>query len=133
MHKWHSSLAGRRRWDFVIGRACRDKRSTLVSFARMSLQSRMFPVDRWCYSNQEANLRLLFREFLRHSLCEENLSFYLDVKEFTSNYRALEKSNALTRLDAIRETLAGAYGKFCSTSCPLTYAEITFQDSITPS
>ena len=61
---------------------------------------------------QDPALRLLFREFLRHSLCEENLSFYLDVKEFTSNYRALEKSNALTRLDAVRETLAGAYGKW---------------------
>lgn len=61
---------------------------------------------------QDPALRLLFREFLRHSLCEENLSFYLDVTEFTSNYRALEKSNALTRLDAVRETLAGAYGKW---------------------
>lgn len=61
---------------------------------------------------QDPALRLLFREFLRHSLCEENLSFYLDVKEFTSSYRALEKSGALTRLDAVRETLAGAYGEW---------------------
>lgn len=59
---------------------------------------------------QDPALRLLFREFLRDSLCEENLSFYLDVNEFTTNYRALEKSNALTRIDAVRETLAGAYG-----------------------
>jgi GTPase-activating protein SST2 len=59
---------------------------------------------------QDPALRLLFREFLRHSLCEENLSFYLDVKEFTTSYRALEKSNALAKLDAVRETLAGAYG-----------------------
>ncbi len=81
---------------------------------------------------QDPALRLLFREFLIHSLCEENLSFYLDVKEFTSNYRALEKSNALTRLDAVRETLAGAYGKFCSASGPLRYAESTFQGSTTP-
>ena len=63
---------------------------------------------------QDPALRLLFREFLRFSLCEENLSFYLDVKEFTSNYRALEKSGGLTRLDAVRETLAGAYGKYGS-------------------
>ena len=61
---------------------------------------------------QDPALRLLFREFLRYSLCEENLSFYLDVKEFTSGYRTLEKSNALTRLDAVRETLAGAYGEW---------------------
>jgi GTPase-activating protein SST2 len=65
---------------------------------------------------QDPALRLLFREFLRHSLCEENLTFYLDVKEFTSNYRTLEKSNALTRLDAVRETLAGAYGKLPQSS-----------------
>ena len=61
---------------------------------------------------QDPALRLLFREFLRSSLCEENLSFYIDVKEFTSNYRALEKNQAFARLDAVRETLAGAYGKY---------------------
>lgn len=67
---------------------------------------------------QDPALRLLFREFLRHSLCEENLSFYLDVKEFTSSYRALEKGNGLTRLDSVRETLAGAYGEWFAFGVP---------------
>lgn len=57
-------------------------------------------------------LRLLFREFLRDTHCEENLAFYLDVKEFNDNYDRADKSQALLKLDAIRETLAAAYGKF---------------------
>src|SRR5207244_802745 len=61
---------------------------------------------------QDPALRLLFREFLRYSLCEENLSFYIDVSEFTKNYRRAEKAGAFTKMDAVRETLASAYGQF---------------------
>jgi hypothetical protein len=59
---------------------------------------------------QDPALRLLFREFLRYSLCEENLSFYIDVSEFTANYRRQEKAGAFQKMDAVRETLASAYG-----------------------
>ncbi|KAI5282183.1 hypothetical protein KEM54_002914, partial [Ascosphaera aggregata] len=38
----------------------------------------------------DAALRLLFREFLSYSLCEENLSFYLDVSQFTRQYHEAE-------------------------------------------
>lgn len=55
-------------------------------------------------------LRLLFKEFLRLSLCEENLSFYLDVKHFTSSYQALENNGRLDRPESVRDTLAAAYG-----------------------
>ena len=55
-------------------------------------------------------LRLLFREFLRDTHCEENLAFYLDVREFTRSYDAADRAKAFTRLDAIRENLAAAYG-----------------------
>jgi hypothetical protein len=61
---------------------------------------------------QDPALRLLFREFLRNSLCEENLSFYLDVKEFTGSYHNAEKTKAFLKTDAVRETLAAAYGAF---------------------
>lgn len=81
---------------------------------------------------QDPALRLLFREFLRHSLCEENLSFYLDVKEFTSNYRALERSKALARLDAVRETLAGAYGEWSRNCQPLRDANEIYQACTMP-
>lgn len=56
-------------------------------------------------------LRLLFREFLRFSLCEENLSFYLDVSEFTSTYHKSDKVGTFKKADSVRETLAAAYGK----------------------
>ncbi|KKK17268.1 developmental regulator flbA, partial [Aspergillus rambellii] len=54
-------------------------------------------------------LRLLFREFLRFSLCEENLSFYIDVSEFTTTYHKAEKVGHFKKPDAVRETLAAAY------------------------
>ena len=55
-------------------------------------------------------LRLLFREFLRDTHCEENLAFFLDVRDFTHSYDNAEKQKAFQRLDAIRENLAAAYG-----------------------
>lgn len=55
-------------------------------------------------------LRLLFREFLRDTHCEENLAFYLEVREFTRSYDIAERAKAFARLDAIRESLAAAYG-----------------------
>ena len=60
---------------------------------------------------QDAALRLLFREFLRSSLCEENLTFYQDVKEFTGTYHHLESTGTLGKADAVQETMAAAYGK----------------------
>ena len=57
-------------------------------------------------------LRLLFREFLKDSHCEENLSFYLDVKEFLSSYHAAKKASPTPKVEVIRETLAAAYSKF---------------------
>ncbi len=56
-------------------------------------------------------LRLLFREFLRDTLCEENLSFYLDVVEFTTNYRFAVQRTPAPKIETIRETLAAAYGE----------------------
>lgn len=56
-------------------------------------------------------LRLLFREYLRDTHCDENLAFYLDVKDFTKSYDQAERAKSFTRLDAIRESLAAAYGK----------------------
>jgi hypothetical protein len=56
-------------------------------------------------------LRLLFREYLRDTHCEENLAFYLEVREFTRSYDSAERAKAFTRLDAIRESLAAAYGQ----------------------
>ena len=59
----------------------------------------------------DAALRLLFREYLRDTHCEENLAFYLEVREFTKSYDKAERDKAFVKLDAIRESLAAAYGK----------------------
>lgn len=56
-------------------------------------------------------LRILFREFLRDTHCEENLQFYTEVKDFLTKWDALvRKYPSGPPLDAIREVLAGAYG-----------------------
>lgn len=57
-------------------------------------------------------LRLLFREFLRDTHCEENLAFYLDVREFLNTYNNAKSVSLTPRLEIIRETLAAAYSKF---------------------
>jgi hypothetical protein len=57
-------------------------------------------------------LRLLFREFLRDTHCEENLAFYLDVKDFLTSYSNAKRGSSSLRLDTIRETLAAAYSMY---------------------
>jgi len=54
--------------------------------------------------------RLLYREFLKETMCEENLSFYIDVQEFNSQYRAAVNATGENKIETIRETLAAAYG-----------------------
>ncbi|KAH6661762.1 developmental regulator flbA [Halenospora varia] len=65
----------------------------------------------------DAALRLLFRENLRDTHCEENLSFYLDVDKFLQSCKIVIKANSLSsgtsspgNLDSARETMASAYG-----------------------
>lgn len=60
-------------------------------------------------------LRLLFREYLRETHCEENLAFYVEVKAFLSEYERAKRGNAPPKLDVIRETLASAYSEFLTT------------------
>ncbi|KAK5939898.1 hypothetical protein PMZ80_008280 [Knufia obscura] len=62
----------------------------------------------------DAALRMLFREHLRSSLCEENLTFWLDVHEFLNMYRTQEKNGRLDKPEIVRECLATAYGLYNS-------------------
>lgn len=57
---------------------------------------------------QDPALRLLFREFLQETHCEENLTFFLEVKAFLNDYGIAKRSQP-PRMDLIRETLASAY------------------------
>ncbi|KAK2810746.1 hypothetical protein FQN50_002789 [Emmonsiellopsis sp. PD_5] len=79
---------------------------------------------------QDPALRLLFREFLRYSLCEENLSFYIDVSEFTANYHRQEKAGSFAKMDAVRETLASAYGLYNAFLAPGSPCELNIEHAL---
>lgn len=80
----------------------------------------------------DAALRLLFRENLRDTHCEENLSFYLDVDEFLQSCKSAIKSNSLSRngkssgptIDAVKETMASAYGIYNAFLAPGSPCEL---------
>jgi hypothetical protein len=83
----------------------------------------------------DAALRLLFRENLRDTHCEENLSFYLDVDEFLKSCRAAIKANAprnksgaqtsgQNNLDSVKETMASAYGIYNAFLAPGSPCEL---------
>lgn len=75
-------------------------------------------------------LRLLFREFLRDTHCEENLAFYIEVREFTRSFDSAEKMKLFTRLDAIRETLAAAYGLYNAFLAPGSPCELNIDHNL---
>jgi GTPase-activating protein SST2 len=80
-------------------------------------QSRDSNANRMMVIIGDPALRLLFREFLRDTHCEENLSFHVEVNEFLRQNEAAQASVAAasqgsTKLEIVRETLASAYSKF---------------------
>ncbi|KAL8702397.1 MAG: hypothetical protein Q9201_004442 [Fulgogasparrea decipioides] len=76
-------------------------------------------------------LRLLFREFLRDTHCEENLSFYLEVRDFTRSYDNAEKAGYFNnRIDAIRENLAAAYGLYNAFLAPGSPCELNIDHNL---
>ena len=82
----------------------------------------------------DAALRLLFRENLRDTLCEENLSFYLDVDEFVKACRATtraaadaavdEKPPTAAMMDQVKEVMAQAYGIYNAFLAPGSPCEL---------
>lgn len=80
----------------------------------------------------DAALRLLFRENLRDTHCEENLSFYLDVDEFLKQCKAAIKSASNAKagmtpaqnLDLVKETMASAYGIYNAFLAPGSPCEL---------
>jgi len=74
-------------------------------------------------------LRLLFRENLRDTHCEENLSFYVDVEEFLKSCRAAVRSATANggksaNLDSVKETMASAYGIYNAFLAPGSPCEL---------
>jgi hypothetical protein len=83
-----------------------------ISSRRTDGTSRDSNANRMTVIIKDPALRLLFREYLRDTHCEENLAFYLDVMEFLSTFNNAKKITGGTlRVDTIRETLAAAYSK----------------------
>jgi GTPase-activating protein SST2 len=81
----------------------------------------------------DAALRLLFRENLRDTHCEENLSFYLDVDEFLKACKSAIKGASTSRgakgqsaqgLEMVKETMASAYGIYNAFLAPGSPCEL---------
>ncbi|KAI9934737.1 hypothetical protein ASPWEDRAFT_652960 [Aspergillus wentii DTO 134E9] len=113
----------------VCGWIAREKSRDTITY-----DSRGIPKDsnnaRLNHILHDPALRLLFREFLRFSLCEENLSFYLDVSEFTSNYHKADKVGIFKKADAVRETLAAAYGLYNAFLAPGSPCELNIDHAL---
>jgi GTPase-activating protein SST2 len=75
-------------------------------------------------------LRLLFREYLRETHCEENLSFYVEVKAFLSEYERAKRDTSSPRLDVIRETLASAYSLYNAFLAPGSPCELNIDHNL---
>ncbi|KAF2770121.1 RGS-domain-containing protein [Teratosphaeria nubilosa] len=75
-------------------------------------------------------LRLLFREYLRETHCEENLAFYIEVKSFLSEYERAKRDTASPRLDVIRETLASAYSLYNAFLAPGSPCELNIDHNL---
>lgn len=60
--------------------------------------------DRLRYILEEPQLRALFRDFLRANFCEENLSFWLDVKDFKRKFNITSSATAITAPSRGRST-----------------------------
>ncbi|TQW00768.1 developmental regulator flbA [Cordyceps javanica] len=79
-------------------------------------------------------LRLLFRENLSDTHCEENLSFYKDVDEFVhvckAGIRAAKKSPNATSMDGIKEIMAQAYGIYNAFLAPGSPCELNIDHQL---
>ncbi|KAF1928694.1 RGS-domain-containing protein, partial [Didymella exigua CBS 183.55] len=74
--------------------------------------------------------RLLYREFLKETMCEENLSFYLEVQEFHRQYRVAISDKGDNKVETIRETLAAAYGLYNAFLAPGSPNELNIDHSL---
>lgn len=75
-------------------------------------------------------LRLLFREYLRETHCEENLAFYVEVKSFLSEYERAKRDTSSPKMDVIRETLASAYSLYNAFLAPGSPCELNIDHNL---
>ena len=75
-------------------------------------------------------LRLLFREYLRETHCEENLAFFVEVRSFLSDYELAKRNSSPPKLDVIRETLASAYSLYNAFLAPGSPCELNIDHNL---
>lgn len=79
-------------------------------------------------------LRLLFRENLRDTHCEENLSFYQEVDEFVRSCKAVtrqaQKNPSTTSMDGVKEIMAQAYGIYNAFLAPGSPCELNIDHQL---
>lgn len=107
----------------VNGEATTQQRAP-AGAARDSNTNRMTVIIR------DPALRLLFREYLRETHCEENLAFYVEVKAFLSEYERAKRTSASPKLDVIRETLASAYSLYNAFLAPGSPCELNIDHNL---
>lgn len=82
----------------------------------------------------DAALRLLFRENLRETHCEENLSFYLDVDDFVRSCRTAirqaQKNPTANSMDGVKEIMAQAYGIYNAFLAPGSPCELNIDHQL---
>ncbi|KAL9057011.1 MAG: hypothetical protein Q9162_002559 [Coniocarpon cinnabarinum] len=90
--------------------------------------------NRMLFIVQTPSLRLLFREYLKETHCEENLIFYLEVKDFlgrwTGTLRRQKASMDSPPLDTVRETLAAAYDLYNAFLAPGSPCELNIDHTL---
>ncbi|KXT08202.1 hypothetical protein AC579_3313 [Pseudocercospora musae] len=87
-------------------------------------------VNRMTIIIRDPALRLLFREYLRETHCEENLAFYVEVKAFLNEYQRAKRGSSPPRPDVIRETLASAYSLYNAFLAPGSPCELNIDHNL---
>ncbi|OKL59909.1 Developmental regulator flbA [Talaromyces atroroseus] len=82
------------------------------------------------YILTDPSLRLLFREFLGASFCEENLSFYLDVTEYLDNYNRSKLPDEPKDSQKLQDHLASAFGLYNAFLAPGSPCELNIDHSL---
>ena len=75
-------------------------------------------------------LRLLFREYLRETHCEENLAFYIEVQAFLSEHARTKRASTPPDPENVRETLASAYSLYNAFLAPGSPCELNIDHSL---
>ena len=99
-------------WDMLPSRnpSPHRRRSSSSSPATVMSPIACSNVSRTQQILSDPALRLLFREFLRQSFCEENLQFYLEAERLLQHHKSHPQSESI--IDEDRDCLAKAYALY---------------------